>query len=334
MNDHRLSDTRFFLALMILLVVTSMSLKGVAAQSDDAGEILFDPVDIKAMIHSNGTTTIIFEAQVHYFGLDTLTEVEVRVDSLDITIVSASSDDEATSATVEQMDRHSMITVDLQNGISAGETKRIQLQILSGDLQSSMGITIDSIREGNFVYYMRPHIAIANVTFIAFLPNHAFLAHTSSVPLFPKADANFTDGESLAFVWHVSSLQPGQESVFIVQFQEYTDPVVEAQDPLLSSVLLSTASFIAGLMVSKVGPRMVSRLRRIRVVQYQGLTSEEEKIVDALKTKGGFCPQKELYHQLDMSESKLSLVLAGMEERGLVKRFREGRQNVVHIIEK
>ena len=64
-----------------------------------------------------------------------------------------------------------------------------------------------------------------------------------------------------------------------------------------------------------------------------GVTSEEEEVLEVIRQKGGSCPQKDLYTEFDMSQAKVSLILNNLEERGLVRRFREGRENVVHIME-
>jgi uncharacterized membrane protein len=34
-----------------------------------------------------------------------------------------------------------------------------------------------------------------------------------------------------------------------------------------------------------------------------------------------------------MSQAKVSLILNNLEERGLVRRFKEGRENMVHLME-
>ncbi len=81
------------------------------------------------------------------------------------------------------------------------------------------------------------------------------------------------------------------------------------------------------------GPKLYYRIRRIRTVRYIGVTSEEEEVLEVIRAKGGSCPQKDLYTVFDMSQTKVSLILNNLEERGLVRRFREGRENVVHLME-
>jgi uncharacterized membrane protein len=80
-------------------------------------------------------------------------------------------------------------------------------------------------------------------------------------------------------------------------------------------------------------PRVLQRIRQIGAVRFVGVTNEEEEILETIRRKGGSCSQKDLYTELAMSQSKISIVLTGLEERGLVRRFREGRENVIHIVE-
>jgi uncharacterized membrane protein len=65
-----------------------------------------------------------------------------------------------------------------------------------------------------------------------------------------------------------------------------------------------------------------------------GVTSEEEEVIEIIRRKGGSCSQKALYTGLNLSQAKVSIMLNNLEERGVVRRFREGRENMVYLIEK
>ncbi|MHA1289241.1 MAG: helix-turn-helix transcriptional regulator [Candidatus Thorarchaeota archaeon] len=160
------------------------------------------------------------------------------------------------------------------------------------------------------------------------------MSHESSVPLFPEADTNFTDGQRIAFKWFVSSIQPGQEHAFIIRYQVIDDSEIVTGVSILTFVLVGLVGAVFGLGIAILGPKLDTRIRRIGDVQYAGITREETIILETLKMKGGSYSQKELYSELDISESKLSLILSGLEEKGLVKRLREGRANIVHTMEK
>jgi hypothetical protein len=165
------------------------------------------------------------------------------------------------------------------------------------------------------------------------LPAHASLSHQSSVPLFPEAETNFTDGERIAFKWFISTIQPGQERAFIVRYQEIANSSSVARISFVVFGFVGLIGVLFGLGAAILGPRLIIRIKQIGEVQVVGITREEKTILETLQRKGGSSSQKELYTDLDISESKLSLLLSGLEEKGLVKRFREGREKIVHKME-
>lgn len=63
------------------------------------------------------------------------------------------------------------------------------------------------------------------------------------------------------------------------------------------------------------------------------ISTQEQEILDLLSVRGGSCPQREIYENLDMSQSMASMMLTSLESRGLIKRLRSGRENIVHIME-
>ena len=144
------------------------------------------------------------------------------------------------------------------------------------------------------------------------LPAHASLSHQSSVPLFPEAESNFTDGERIAFKWFIPTIHPGQERAFIVRYQEINNPISIAG---VSVIMLGFVGFVGvlfGLGTAIFGPKLITRIRKIGEAQIAGITREETTIIETLQMKGGSCSQKELYSELGISESKLSLLLSGL----------------------
>jgi len=174
---------------------------------------------------------------------------------------------------------------------------------------------------------------LANFTFTAILPQDALLSRESVVPLFPASDSNYTDGASLAFVWFTDSLQIGQERVFIVKYQYPNAQPGPLGSFFFEAIVIALLGIVSGIALTIGGPKIYQRIKRIGTVRFVGVTSEEEEVLEVIRQKGGSCPQKDLYTEFDMSQAKVSLILNNLEERGLVRRFREGRENVVHIME-
>ncbi|MFW9806301.1 MAG: helix-turn-helix transcriptional regulator [Candidatus Thorarchaeota archaeon] len=301
------------------------------AQSEN---ILLDPVDITAILTQEGVTIININARVVNQGATGISSVSLRIDSLQVEVLDSAANGTASTTSETLYDRYTEVVVILPFTLEANETAWIDLDLEATDLQSDAILGIDSTRfYSDFIFYIRPMSEIANFTFTAILPIDALLSRESVVPLFPAPESNYTDGASLAFVWFTDSLQIGQERVFIVKFQ-YPNTI---QGPLgsflIESIIIAILGIIGGVVLTIGGPKVFYRLKRIGTVKFVGVTSEEEEVLAVIRQKGGSCPQKDLYTEFDMSQAKVSLILNNLEERGLVRRFREGRENVVHIME-
>jgi len=59
------------------------------------------------------------------------------------------------------------------------------------------------------------------------------------------------------------------------------------------------------------------------------LPDDLKEIVNILRRHGGRMTQLELRKELNYSEAKVSLMLADLENRGLIERFRRGRGNII-----
>jgi hypothetical protein len=296
--------------------------------------VILDPVELKVVMAQDGFTTLTLRARATNLGSASIASLSFRIDSLDVELLSSYANDTSTTSSIVLHDRYSEVIVSLPSPIEENESVWIDLDLQAGDLQSEPILGLDSTRYyADFIFYIRPMTEIANFTFTAVLPQDALLSRESVVPLFPAADSNYTDGASLAFVWFTDSLQIGQERVFIVKYQ-YANLI---PGPLgsffVESIVIAVLGVICGIVITLGGPKLYSRIKRIGTVKFVGVTSEEEEVLDVIRQKGGSCPQKDLYTEFDMSQAKVSLILNNLEERGLVRRFREGRENVVHIME-
>lgn len=61
------------------------------------------------------------------------------------------------------------------------------------------------------------------------------------------------------------------------------------------------------------------------------LTKDLREVLDVIRGHRGRITQKELRSRLEYSEVKVSLLLSELEKRGLIKKFKHGRENVVTL---
>ena len=320
-----------FALIMVSLISMPVQSDTVIAQTSD---ILLDPISIEAVMDNDGLTTVTVNARMTNLGSSSIDTLSFRIDSLEALVTLVTVDGDSTSATLIDYDRYTEIVIDLEQSVGTNESVQIELGILASDFQSDTAIGIDSTKLiADFVYYIRPLTRLSNFTFTAVLPQEAILSQESIGPLFPDTNANYTDGSSLAFIWFTEDLQPGQERVFIIKYQTPNYESAPVESFFVQSIVIGFVGVLLGIILAVFGPRIVYRLQRIGIVRFIGVTNEEEEVLEVIRQKGGSCPQKDLYTEFDMSQAKVSLILNNLEERGLVRRLREGRENVVHIME-
>lgn len=59
-----------------------------------------------------------------------------------------------------------------------------------------------------------------------------------------------------------------------------------------------------------------------------------KQTLEMIGKAGGRITQKDLRKQLGASEAKVSLLLADLEDRGLIKKIKKGRGNIIILIDK
>src|SRR3989344_5717264 len=80
--------------------------------------------------------------------------------------------------------------------------------------------------------------------------------------------------------------------------------------------------------------KTASRVPAAKPAAYSGLTDLQQKIMEELRKSDGRINQKELRKLIPFSEAKVSIELDFLEEKGLVKKFKKGRGNVIVLAEK
>ncbi|MGY5854586.1 MAG: MarR family transcriptional regulator [Candidatus Thorarchaeota archaeon] len=325
-----------FLILFIIssfifpLFIPTMSL----AQIEAPVGVVMDPIEITTVMYENGTTAIYIDALAHNLGTLPISNLIFNIESLEIELIDVLVDETHTTATTMKEDRYTVVSVLLLQELDVNASIQVHFELAATDLQSNTILEESgTYYNSDFLFYVRPINDFRNLTIRVVLPQHASLSQDSVVPVYPDPDTSSTDGFSLIFSWEIPILRVGQEKVFIVKYRTpntapaQTDVVYTLQ---IASILLG---IILGVVIAIAGPKLITLVRNLGSVRVVGVTTEEDEVLDVLRQKGGSCSQKDLYVELDMSQSKVSIILTNLEERGLVKRFREGRENIVHILD-
>jgi uncharacterized membrane protein len=92
---------------------------------------------------------------------------------------------------------------------------------------------------------------------------------------------------------------------------------------------IAVAAVAVGYYISKRKPVAIIT-RPAKVV---GLPADLQEVVDILRANGGRMNQVELRKKLPYSEAKVSLMLSDLEDRGVIRRIKRGRGNIILLTE-
>jgi len=330
-NKHAYIVVGFLLA-GLLSGATITQVDGQAGPLD----IVMSNMYVTATLDSECTKSLIIDSEVAYIGASPIDYFDLRIDVRDLTVNSASLNGTNVATTILPESTYNLVRVQSASPLMNSTMVNLHLNLTTDCLQEQIGLNDDETMYLNlFSYYIRPLYEVQNLTFTAVLPTHAVLQSDAAAPLFPNPTMNFTDGYSPVYVWFRDQMLPSQEVAFIIKYQI---PAAIIQEPpsQLDSLMVGVLAFILGavaiLFIERI-PLLINKLQSRTVIAPIRLSKQEEQVLDFLSQKGGSSPQREIYEQLDMSQSLASTVLTSLEERGLIKRFRQGRENMVHLME-
>jgi uncharacterized membrane protein len=110
--------------------------------------------------------------------------------------------------------------------------------------------------------------------------------------------------------------------------------VLEQNVMLIVGIVVVVCGFTGTLYVLR---RRNRKTRKTEVSPTENplmLETEEEKVIKLLESKGGRMFQSAITNDLRFSRAKTSLLLSTLERKGIIKRFKRGRDKIVTLVKK
>ena len=320
-------------AIVFIIVSSIPDTRGLQSPQD----IVLSEMDVTMFLGNDCSTSIMINSRVTNTGSTPLNQISIRLDVRSLTILDVDVDEAAVTAEAAPAERYTIIDLYPISPVNAGSTVDIELSLITDCLQEHVGLNeAGDMDTSHLIFYMRPLNEVRNLTFTAVLPPYAVLQNETAAPLFPKPTSNFTDGSSFVFRWETSILLPGQELAYIVKYQvpvTISPAALVQQDFTLVVLLAVLGGAIATIVIERI-PKVLSLFRDKPQIVISGISKQEREILDFIRRKDGTCTQREIYRELNLSQSIVSTVLTTLEEeRGLIKRTREGRENIIQLLE-
>jgi len=97
----------------------------------------------------------------------------------------------------------------------------------------------------------------------------------------------------------------------------------------LSLLMLLVAGALAGIIFLKKKTAHFQKQIETELAGEKNIDDGLEKIISIIKSEGGRTTQLEIRKHIPLSEAKISLMIAELEDKGIVRKIKKGRGNII-----
>ena len=164
------------------------------------------------------------------------------------------------------------------------------------------------------------------------LPKKSFVLESEDIEvIYPAGYSQFVVGQRIAISWSITtslenSLEPCQNPYFQVRFEE--------QKRNTLAIVFSIIGPILGLGIGIILTLWIMRRRERKAVKEIGavfLNESQKILLKNIYESGGKILQRELARKIGFTRSKTSRNLISLEQQGMIKRERWGRNTIIRI---
>mgnify|MGYP000276434782 CR=1 FL=1 len=152
---------------------------------------------------------------------------------------------------------------------------------------------------------------------------YGIISRDEGTPIEPKGAETGSEGRRIFVRWDMKNVSLGQSRDFQVNYQELN---------VFRNVFPNNMTSFVGLLVLLVAVLVAVYVKYMKeedtIASILPVLKEDEKrVVMYLLDFEGECEQVELVKNLDYSKAKISRLVKDLEERGIIKKIKEGRKN-------
>ncbi len=151
-------------------------------------------------------------------------------------------------------------------------------------------------------------------------------------PLFPKPSRISEENDIIKISWEITNRNINESDLFLIR---YIPGSIFLSSEKSNRVFLNILSLFVGLVSGALGVIIFYTIRkkpREKELVTSLLSKSEQEIIIAINIDGGVSTQRRICDKTGYSKSKVSKILAKLDEKNVLKRDRWGRTNKITII--
>jgi len=95
--------------------------------------------------------------------------------------------------------------------------------------------------------------------------------------------------------------------------------------------IIAVIAFCLGIFLYLKYRKLLTRIKKDieDTLQSKEVAAESKKVLEFIKQEGGRTTQKEIRNKFPSSEAKISLIISELEHKGILKKIKKGRGNII-----
>jgi len=150
----------------------------------------------------------------------------------------------------------------------------------------------------------------------------------------PRPDEQDDSSQTLKWLGTEYFSNAEHEIVLVDNSQNASNDGWQQYATLGAGLSIAIAALVTGIYVFRRRKAKALAFRTVALAGAPFVESDEEKIIKVIRSSGGNIRQSAITEQCRFSKAKTSQLLAALEQRGVIKRYKRGRDKIVTLNER
>ncbi|MDD5133419.1 MAG: winged helix-turn-helix transcriptional regulator [Candidatus Nanoarchaeia archaeon] len=191
----------------------------------------------------------------------------------------------------------------------------ISVNAITATIQGSVyDLTLDKVN--NVILEIN---TIPEQTYVAKIGDYSF----ESIPVGDYVIKAYTQDRSLITTENITINQEGTYTIDLFLIPEF-----EEKETKSTNYLYYIIPFILILILIAIIYKRLKIPKKVEL-KIEGVKDDLEKVIEIIKKEGGRTTQKDIREKIGLSEAKVSLMIVELEDKGIIKKIKKGRGNII-----